>query len=140
MNLIFIIYAFIGGVVTILSPCILPLLPIILSGGTTGGKKRPLGIIFGFILSFTFFTLFLSAIIKLTGIPSDAMRLISVCVLFAFGISLLIPKFQQIIEASFSKLTGKINSNNVQSGFLGGLIVGLSLGLIWIPCVGPILA
>ena len=69
------VFAFIAGIVTILSPCILPILPVILSSSVdTSGKKRPFGIVLGFILSFTFFTLFLSTIVKISGIPSDFLR------------------------------------------------------------------
>lgn len=138
--LLLFIFAFIAGIVTILSPCILPVLPIILSGSITGDKKRPIGIIVGFILSFTFFTLFLSTLVKITGIPSDALRTISIMVITLFGISLLIPNVQLVLEQLMSKLSNSSTKNNNKSGFKGGILIGLSLGLLWAPCVGPILA
>lgn len=136
-------FSFLGGVVTILSPCILPILPIVLSGSITGGKKRPLGVVTGFILSFTFFTLFLTTIIKLTGVSADALRTISVVIIGIFSISLLVPKFQIAMEKWFSRLASiapqqKPNTN--RSDFISGFFIGLSLGLVWTPCVGPILA
>lgn len=137
--LLLILFAFLGGVVTILSPCILPLLPIILSGSVVEGSQRPFGIVLGFIASFSFFTLFLSAIIKATGIPADILRNTAVVALFVFGLFLLVPQLQAILEkllAGLSKLLPQ-SSNN---GFWGGVILGLSLGLVWSPCVGPILA
>jgi cytochrome c biogenesis protein CcdA/thiol-disulfide isomerase/thioredoxin len=136
-------FAFLAGVVTILSPCILPILPIILSstiGGKETGKARPTGVVIGFILSFTFFTLFLSTIVKISGISSDMLRTVSVFVIAGLGISLLIPRFQQIIEELFSKLSRLLPRGNVKPGFGPGLLIGLSLGLLWTPCVGPILA
>jgi len=136
-------FAFLAGVVTILSPCILPILPIILSstiGGKNIGKSRPIGVVVGFILSFTFFTLFLSTIVKVSGISSDTMRTISVFIIAGLGISLLIPKFQLFIEELFSKLSRLLPRGNVRPGFGPGLLIGLSLGLLWTPCVGPILA
>ncbi len=144
--IILILFAFLAGVVTVLSPCILPILPIVLSGSVTGGKKRPLGVITGFIASFTFFTLFLSAIVKVTGVSADLIRTISVIIIAAFGASLLIPKFQVWMEHFFSKLAGAasasqaIASRQARSDFVAGIFVGVSLGLIWTPCVGPILA
>lgn len=148
--LLLIFFAFIAGIVTILSPCILPILPIILSSsiGTQNiGKGRPLGVITGFVLSFTFFTLFLSAIVRASGISADALRLFSIVVIGLFGLSMLIPKVQIWLEILFSKLSQFIpQSNNQDSlpagrqGFGGGVIIGLSLGLLWTPCVGPILA
>ena len=62
-------FAFVSGIITILSPCILPVLPIVLSGGIGGGRARPIGIITAFVLSFTLFTLALSAIVQALGIP-----------------------------------------------------------------------
>lgn len=134
-------FAFLAGVVTILSPCILPVLPIVLASSLSQSKKRPIGIVLGFILSFTFFTLALSTLVKYTGIPGDILRNISVIIILLFGISLIIPKTQILLELVFSKLTSYIpNQSNHTDGIWSGFIIGLSLGLIWTPCVGPIIA
>ncbi len=134
-------FAFLAGVVTILSPCILPVLPIALASSLSQSKKRPIGIVLGFILSFTFFTLALSTLVKYTGIPGDILRNISVIIILLFGISLIIPKTQILLELVFSKLTSYIpNQSNHTDGIWSGFIIGLSLGLIWTPCVGPIIA
>src|SRR3989338_7920669 len=98
-------FAFLAGIVTILSPCILPILPIVLSGSVTGGKRRPWGVVFGFIASFTFFTLLLTTIVRATGISADAVRLLSVVVVFGFGLSLLLPQLERLTERLFSSLT-----------------------------------
>lgn len=136
-------FAFLAGIITVLSPCILPILPIILTssiGGVETGKLRPIGVVTGFILSFTFFTLFLSTIVRLSGIPADILRLFSVFVVAGFGISLLIPQFQIFVEKIFSNLASFMPSSQGRGGFGGGLIIGFSVGLLWTPCVGPILA
>ncbi|MEK7111092.1 MAG: cytochrome c biogenesis protein DipZ [Patescibacteria group bacterium] len=136
-------FAFLAGVITVLSPCILPILPIILTssiGGQNTGKSRPLGVVTGFVLSFTFFTLFLSTIVRLSGIPADTLRFVSVFVIAGFGMSLLIPRFQVLVEQLFSKLAGFMPSSQNRTGFGGGLLIGFSVGLLWTPCVGPILA
>ena len=141
--IILIAFAFLAGVVTILSPCILPILPIILSstiGGKNTGKSRPLGVVTGFILSFTLFTLFLSTIVKISGISADALRFVSVAVIALFGLSLLLPQFQVLVERLFSKLAGFVPNSQGRTGFGGGLLIGFSIGLLWTPCVGPILA
>ena len=132
------LFAFIAGIVTVLSPCILPVLPIVLSG-SVGGKLKPYGVVSGFILSFTFFTLFLSSIVQSTGISANALRLFSVVVITSFGLSLLIPQTQIFLEKLFSTFS-KFAPKKQHGGFGGGLLVGFSLGLIWTPCVGPILA
>lgn len=136
-------FAFLAGIITVLSPCILPILPIILTssiGGVKTGKSRPMGVVIGFVLSFTFFTLFLSTIVRLSGIPADTLRLVSVFVVAGFGISLLVPQFQVLVERLFSKLAGFMPTSQNRTGFGGGLIIGFSVGLLWTPCVGPILA
>lgn len=134
-------FAFLAGVVTILSPCILPILPIVLSSSVdTTGKRRPFGVVVGFILSFTFFTLFLSTIVRISGIPAESLRFVSIFILVIFGLSLFVPQIQLFIEQMFSKLTRFAPNGQTRHGFFGGLIVGLSLGLLWTPCVGPILA
>lgn len=141
--ILLIAFAFLAGVITILSPCILPLLPIILSSSLSGknlGKLRPLGVVVGFVLSFTFFTLFLSTIVRLSGIPADTLRSVSIFIIAAFGISLLIPRLQLWIEQLFIKLSHLAPKTNLNPGFGAGLLVGFSLGLLWTPCVGPILA
>ena len=141
--ILLIIFAFLAGIITVLSPCILPILPIILTssiGGVETGKRRPIGVVTGFILSFTFFTLFLSTIVRLSGIPAETLRFISVFVVAGFGLSLLIPQFQVFFEHLFSKLTGFVPNSKGKTGFSGGLLIGLSVGLLWTPCVGPILA
>jgi cytochrome c-type biogenesis protein len=141
--ILLIAFSFLAGIVTVLSPCILPILPIILTsslGGLNIGKARPIGVVTGFVLSFTFFTLFLSTVVRLSGIPADSLRLISVLVIASFGLSLLIPQFQIIVERLFSRLASLMPSNQNRKGFGGGLLIGFSVGLLWTPCVGPILA
>ncbi len=137
------LFAFLAGIVTILSPCILPLLPIILSSSVTGSKKYPWGVVTGFILSFTFFTLFLTAVVDATGLSANFVRTLAIVVVFGFGLVLVVPKLQVLFEIFASKLATKgqkIQSKSDHAGFKSGCFVGLSLGLVWTPCVGPILA
>lgn len=141
--IVLILFSFLAGIVTVLSPCILPILPIILTssvGGQRMGTSRPIGVVTGFILSFTFFTLFLSTIVRVIGIPADTLRLFSIIVIAGFGISLLTPQFQVLVERLFSQLASFMPRSQNRSGFGGGLLIGLSIGLLWTPCVGPILA
>lgn len=135
------LFAFLAGLVTILSPCILPILPIVLSSSIVGGKRRPIGVVTGFIASFTFFTLFLTSIVKLFEIDPESLRLVSVVVIAGFGVSLLFSGVQALIEKMFGRLSSIIKTPSQSGdGFWGGVVVGLSIGLIWTPCVGPILA
>ena len=138
--IILLLFSFIGGLVTILSPCILPLLPIVLSTGVTGGKKKPLGVVTGFVVSFTLFTSFLTAIVKATGLSADFLRTLAALVILAFGLVLVVPQLNLLWERLVSRLASRGGSRVTGDGFSAGLLVGISLGLVWTPCVGPIMA
>jgi cytochrome c biogenesis protein CcdA/thiol-disulfide isomerase/thioredoxin len=138
-------FAFVSGVITILSPCILPVLPIVLSGSVGGGKARPFGVLAGFVVSFTAFTLALSAIVQALGIPVDALRIVAVVLIVAFGLVMLVPWLRDRFEMLASRIARRpgaasTGSSGERRGFWSGVVVGLSLGLIWTPCVGPIMA
>ena len=138
---ILLIFAFISGLVTILAPCIWPLLPVVLSAGATGGKNKPLGITLGILISFTVFTLSLSYLVTRFHFDPDTLRLLAVGVLVFFGLTLVIPSLGEVIEGVVSRLSGKLGSKISQrEGLIGGLITGLALGIVWSPCAGPILA
>ena len=133
------LFALVAGAGTALSPCVLPILPAILSAGVTGGRRRPLGVVTGLALSFTFATVALVYVIKALGLPNGFARDLAIVVLFAFGISLLIPPIGDRVEAFASSLApGPARFRG--DGFGSGLVVGASLGLVYAPCAGPILA
>jgi cytochrome c biogenesis protein CcdA/thiol-disulfide isomerase/thioredoxin len=148
--IVLVAFAFVSGVITILSPCILPVLPIVLSGGVGGGRARPFGVLVGFVVSFTVFTLALSAIVQALGIPVDTMRWVAVVLIVLFGLVMLIPWLRDRFEIVASRIArrGSTGSSGTPgstprsgwAGFGSGIVVGLSLGLIWTPCVGPIMA
>ncbi len=145
--LVLLVFAFVSGVITILSPCILPVLPIVLSGGVGGGRARPFGVLAGFVVSFTVFTLTLSAIIRALGIPADALRVVAVVLIGLFGLVMLVPQLRDGFERLTSRIAsrgsgtaGVASGGRQRTGFGSGIVVGLSLGLVWTPCVGPIMA
>ncbi len=136
-----ILFGFVAGAGTALSPCVLPVLPIALSAGATGGRRRPLGIVTGLALSFTFATVALVYVIAALGLPGDLLRTIAIVVLIAFGITLMIPSLAARLEAWMSGLAGRVGvAGTGGDGFWSGVAVGLSLGLVYAPCAGPILA
>jgi cytochrome c biogenesis protein CcdA/thiol-disulfide isomerase/thioredoxin len=137
--MILLLFAFLSGIVTILSPCILPVLPIVLSG-SVGGKRRPIGVILGFVASFSIFTLALSTLVRVLNIPPETLRVVAVVLIISFGLVMLIPSFRTAFELVTSRLTSRGQKKNPSAGFTGGLLTGLSLGLVWTPCVGPIIA
>lgn len=137
---VLLIFTFLSGLITILAPCIWPLLPIVLSSSATGGKRKPLGITLGILLSFAVVTLTISYIVKLIPFNPDALRFVAVFVIAFLGLTLLIPKLNQVMEGYVSRISGKFNLGKTGDGFIGGLVTGLALGIVWSPCAGPILA
>ncbi|HTM64164.1 MAG TPA: cytochrome c biogenesis protein DipZ [Gammaproteobacteria bacterium] len=143
-DLIVIALSFFEGFALIISPCILPILPIILAGSVSGSIRRPLGIIIGFILFFTLFTFFSRAIVQYSGIDLNFIRHISYVILLLIGIimmsSYLTEKFFLLTQRIGSAGSGLSAINNPESGFGSGLLFGGLTALIWTPCAGPILA
>jgi cytochrome c biogenesis protein CcdA/thiol-disulfide isomerase/thioredoxin len=124
---------FVAGIVTALSPCVLPVLPIVLAGGATG--RRPVAIVAGIVVSFTVFTLFAAWLLDLLGLPQDLLRKLAIALLFLVALTLLVPQVGELIARPLQALTRR------GSGDLGGgFFLGASLGLVFVPCAGPVLA
>ena len=136
-----ILFGFVAGAATALSPCVLPVLPIALSAGATGGRRRPLGIVAGLALSFTFATVALVYVIAALGLPDDLLRKLAIAVLIAFGLTLMAPPLAARVEAWISRFAARGGGPKTGGdGFWSGTLIGLSLGLVYAPCAGPILA
>jgi cytochrome c biogenesis protein CcdA/thiol-disulfide isomerase/thioredoxin len=139
--LVLIVFAFIAGAATALSPCVLPVLPVVLSAGLTGGSRRPLGIVVGLALSFAFATVALVYVIDVLGLPDDLLRNIAIAVLLGFGVTLLAPPLAARVEAWIGRVAPTPSAGRREGeGFGSGLLVGVSLGFVYAPCAGPILA
>ncbi|HEY1285426.1 MAG TPA: cytochrome c biogenesis protein DipZ [Solirubrobacterales bacterium] len=136
-----VVFGFVAGAATALSPCVLPVLPIALSAGATGGRRRPLGIVAGLTFSFTFATVALVYVITALGLPGDLLRKLAIAVLIAFGLTLIAPPLAARLEGWISRLTARGDGPGIGGeSFWSGVLVGLSLGLVYAPCAGPILA
>jgi cytochrome c biogenesis protein CcdA/thiol-disulfide isomerase/thioredoxin len=137
---VLIAFAFVAGAATALSPCVLPVLPVALSAGATGGRRRPLGVVCGLVLSFTFATVALVYVISALGLPDDLLRNVAIAVLAGFGVALLVPRISGRVEAALSRLARRGPASTKGDGFASGVVLGSSLGLVYAPCAGPILA
>ncbi len=124
---------FVAGVVTALSPCVLPVLPIVLAGGATG--RRPLAIVVGVVVSFTVFTLFAAWLLDLLGLPEDVLRDLAIALLFLVALTLLVPQVAEWLARPLQFLTRRSGAD-----LGGGFLLGASLGLVFVPCAGPVLA
>ncbi|MDT0201793.1 cytochrome c biogenesis protein CcdA [Nocardioides sp. AE5] len=127
----------VGGLITGVSPCVLPMLPIIFFAGGSGEKKsrsRVLLIIAGVVTSFSLFTLLGTALLTALGLPDDFLRWAGLTVLSLVGLGLIIPALGHLIEKPFYRLP-KVTRNDG-----GGFLLGLGLGTLYVPCAGPVLA
>ena len=121
----------VAGFVTAISPCVLPVLPVLLAGGASG--RRPLRIAIGLVASFVVFTLFASWLLDKLGLPQDFLRNLAIALLFLVAATLLVPQLGAWLERPFLRLT------RFRAGG-GGFLLGASLGLVFVPCAGPVLA
>jgi cytochrome c biogenesis protein CcdA/thiol-disulfide isomerase/thioredoxin len=143
-DLVNIALGFIEGFALIISPCILPILPIVLAGSFTGSKKRPLGIITGFVIFFALFTFFSRKLVLYSGIDINLIRHIAYGILLVLGVvmlsSFLTEKFASLTRRLANTGSGLTTANNTQGGFASGILFGALIAIIWTPCAGPILA
>ena len=124
---------FVAGVVTAISPCVLPVLPILLAGGASG--RHPVRIVAGLVTSFTVFTLFASWILSQLGLPQDFLRNLAIALLFLTAATLFIPRVALLVERPLNAFS-RLRPRNVGGGF----VFGATLGLVFVPCAGPVLA
>lgn len=146
-----VIIGLLGGLITGISPCILPVLPVIfLTGGAQSARFdsgtadgpapasrwRPYLVIAGLITSFTLVTLLGSLLLGALGLPQDVLRWAGIAVLVLIGVGLLVPRFERLLEKPFQRLARRSEVKNGGSGYG----VGLALGTVFVPCAGPVLA
>ncbi len=132
--------ALVSGVLTVFSPCVLPILPIVLASGIDGRIPRIRGMITGLVLSFTLASLFLAALVRLLRIPADTIRLGAVLLLVLLGLSMVFPKLWEKTQWFIEKYWNVKPIHHQGNGFGSGLLTGVSLGVVWTPCVGPVVA
>ncbi len=133
------LFAVIAGAGTALTPCVLPVLPAVLSASAAGGRRRPVGIVAGIAVTFTIAIVALAQLVKGVGLASGVTRTIAVIVLLGFGVVMLWPELAARVEAPLSRLA-RFGPRSSGDGFWSGLGVGGALGFVMAPCAGPILA
>src|SRR5438105_7993392 len=134
--LILVPIAFAAGVITAFTPCILPVLPIVLAGGAGGGtKRRPYAIAAGLVTTFTAFLLAGAWLWGLLGISAKHQIQIGAVLLLVLALTLIVPQVGEWVERPLSFMTRR------RAGDLGGgFLLGATLGLVFVPCGGPVLA
>jgi cytochrome c biogenesis protein CcdA/thiol-disulfide isomerase/thioredoxin len=132
--------AFLAGMFSVLTPCILPVLPALLVVSDGQGRKRVFGVVIGVVVSFCIAILALTAIVDAFGISPDVLRYVSATILLIFGLVLLVPALDERFQMAAQSVVRLAPTQNQGDGFIPGMLAGATLGLVWAPCAGPILA
>jgi len=135
------VLALLAGIVTVVAPCTLPMLPILL-GASVGqtGKARPAMIALGFVISFSAAALLLSALIDIFDLDPNVLRTGAAILLLGFGLLMIWPEpFERLSIRLGGFATGSAGNITSRQGNIGGFVLGTTLGLVWTPCAGPVL-
>ena len=139
------IISFLAGLVAGISPCVLPVLPVVLAGWAPTGaeveptssarRRRSIAIVAGLVLSFSLITALGSQILSALHLPDAVLHDLGIATLVLFGASLLIPQLEALLERPFARF-----ARRGPAGSRSGFALGLGLGLVFVPCAGPVLA
>jgi len=132
-------FALLAGAATAITPCVLPVLPALLSASGSGGRRRPLGVVAGLTLTHVITIVGIASVVDGVGFADGTLRTLAIAVLAVFGLTLLVPRASHWIEARMSALS-RLGPRSAGDGFWSGLPVGGALGFVYAPCAGPILA
>ena len=133
--------ALLAGVLTIASPCVLPVLPIILGTSVAQtSRTRPLFIASGFVLAFGALGILLGVVSSAASLAQDALRNAGIALLALAGLSMLWPAPYQRLMARFGGPLQRLGAAGAGASNGGGFVLGMSLGAAWTPCAGPVLA
>ncbi len=136
------IWSYLAGILTLINPCVLPLLPIIIASALQSSRLGPLALAAGLVVSFTVFGVSVTAFGHLIGLNEFVLNRVASVLMIAFGLMLLIPKAGTLIMSAASPVANSANSkiDNLQnSGLAGQALIGILLGAVWSPCIGPTL-
>ena len=132
-----------AGSLTTLSPCVFPILPLVLGGAVQGNRLAPLAMGLGMAISFALIGLIIGALGPALGIDTDNVRILGALLLIVFGLVMLLPALNRRFTEWMLPIASSANavSSGLDGGSLGGaFLLGGALGLVWSPCSGPLLA
>jgi cytochrome c-type biogenesis protein len=134
--------AFVAGVLSISSPCVLPILPIVLGAAASEHRWGPTALATGLAVSFVAIGLFVATVGYSIGLDSELFRNVAAALMIAVGMILLVPRFQErlaLAGAPLATWSDRHFGAPRRAGLGGQILVGLLLGAVWSPCVGPTL-
>ena len=136
------IFAYLAGLLTLINPCVLPVLPIVLASALQAGKYGPLAVAAGMSISFVALGMFVATVGYTIGLTETLLAQIGAVLMMLFGLVLLIPQLNERFAKATAGFSGSadeqinnLSNTSMKSQFLGGVL----LGAVWSPCVGPTL-
>lgn len=136
------ILAYGAGLLTLINPCVLPVLPIVLAAALAADRRGPLALALGLSVSFVTFGLLVASAGHAIGLTEDVLGRIGAVLMLGFGLVLLVPAFARRFELVTAGLSAGADQRMHLmdlSGFRGQLLGGVLLGAVWSPCIGPTL-
>ncbi len=136
-------FALAAGALTTLSPCVFPVLPLVMGGATSRHRFAPIAMGLGMVAAFALIGLILGTVGAALGIDADVLRTVGAVLLIGFGVTLCVPRFGEVFTRLLSPVANRANTSASQltnDTLLGAFALGGVLGLVWSPCSGPLLA
>lgn len=136
------VFAYFAGILTLINPCVIPVLPIVLASALNAGRSGPWALSAGLTVSFVAFGMFVTTIGYSIGLTQDRLAQIGALVMIMFGLVLLVPAFSRRFEAATQGVAGVANKQMLGldlGGYSGQFFGGVLLGAVWSPCIGPTL-
>ena len=135
-------WAYVAGLLTLINPCVLPLLPIIIASALQQSRLGPVALAVGLIVSFTAVGVLVTAFGHLIGLTPERLNQIAAVLMIAFGLVLLVPQASGYFSRLVTPMAGGANTRLEKTegtGVHGQLLIGMLLGAVWAPCIGPTL-
>ena len=136
------VWAYVAGLLTLINPCVLPLLPLVIAAAFQNSRLGPLALAAGLTVSFAVLGVSVTAFGHLVNVDGEAVNRVAAVMMMAFGVVLLVPRAQTVLATLAAPLASRANSRidtRERSGIAGQFGVGVLLGAVWSPCVGPTL-
>ena len=136
------VFAYLAGLLTLINPCVLPVLPIVLVSALNANRFGPVALAAGMSVSFVTFGVLVTAFGARIGLTQDSLAQIGAVMMVLFGVVLLVPQLSSCFEMATAGMAGSADAQMNQldnSGLKGQFVGGLLLGAVWSPCIGPTL-
>ena len=136
------VFAYLAGILTLINPCVLPVLPIVLASSLNRDRRAPLALAAGMSVSFVALGLGVTALGPALGLETDSVARIAALLMVAFGLVMLVPTFAARFSTATAGLAARADATidqTTDAGLSGQFLSGALLGAVWSPCIGPTL-